>query len=99
METTVSQYRRQSGGKEMTEEQFAILFAELMEKIGDNGEHMGLARKLARNYPRIEELELLRKGLDDSFGVLQIVMKYLMFDLEATRRERDRLIAQIGDEE
>jgi len=83
----------------MTEEQFAILLAELMEKIGDNGEHIGLARKLARKYPRIEELELLRKGLDDSYSVLRIVIKYLMFDVEATRRERDRLIAQIGDQE
>ena len=83
----------------MTEKQFAIMLAELMEKIGDNGDHIGLSRKLARNYPRIKELDLLRLGLDETFSVLRIVMKYLMFDLEATRRERDRLIAQIGDAE
>lgn len=83
----------------MTEAQFGILFVELMEKIGDNGDHIGLSRKLARNYPRIKELDLLRIGLDDTFSVLRIVMKYLLFDVEATRRERDRLIAQIGDAE
>ena len=83
----------------MTEKQFAIMLAELMEKIGDNGDHIGLSRKLARNYPRIKELDLLRLGLADTFGVLRIVMKYLLFDVEATRRERDKLIAQIGDAE
>ncbi len=86
-------------GKEMTEAQFDILLAELMKKIGENGDYIGLARKLARSYPRIKDLELLRMGLDESFGALRIIMKYLMFDLEATRRERDRLITQIGDQE
>lgn len=83
----------------MTEAQFKIVFAELLEKIGDNGEHIGLARKMARKYPRIEELELLNKGLDETFCALRIVMQYLLLDIEATRRERNRLIAQIGDTE
>ena len=83
----------------MTEEQFSILLAELMEKIGDNGDHIGLARKLARKYPRIKELKSLNDGLGETFSALRIVMNYLLFDIEATRRERDRLIAQIGDAE
>jgi len=83
----------------MTEKQFDILLAQLMEKIGENGEHIGLARKLARSHPRIKDLELLTKSLDDSYSLLRIVIKYLMFDVEATRRERDRLITQLGDQE
>lgn len=83
----------------MTEKQFAILLAELMEKIEDNGDHIGLSRKLARNHPRIKDLDLLRLGLDETFSALRIVMKYLLFDIEATRRERDILIAKIGDAE
>ena len=83
----------------MTEAQFGILLAELMEKIGENGDHIGLARKLSRSHPRITDLELLTKSLDDSYGVLRIVIKYLMLDVEATRRERDRLITQLGDQE
>lgn len=83
----------------MNDTQFSILLAELMEKIGEDGDYLCLVRKLSINYPRIKELESLRRDLDDSFGVLRIVVKYLLFDLEATRRERNRLIAQIGDKE
>jgi len=83
----------------MTEDQFSILLAELMEKIGENGEHICLARKLARSHPRIKDLELLTKNLDDSYSILRIVIKYLILDVEATRRERDRLMTQLGDQE
>lgn len=83
----------------MKDEYFGAMFSELMIKIGENGDHIGLARKLSRGYPRIKDLDLLRKGLDESFSVLRIVIQYLLFDLEATRRERDRLITQLGDRE
>lgn len=83
----------------MKDDNFGTVLSELMVKIGDNGEHVGLARKLARSYPRIKDLDLLRKGLDESFGILRIAIQYLLFDIEATRRERDMLIAQIGDAE
>ena len=34
--------------------------------------------------------------VQDALGQLRLDMKYLMFDLEATRRERDELRAQLG---
>ena len=83
----------------MKEENFRDMLSELMIKIGENGDYIGLARKLARGYPRIKDLDLLRKGLDESFSVLRIVIQYLLFDLEATRRERDMLLTQLGDKE
>jgi hypothetical protein len=36
--------------------------------------------------------------VQDALGQLRLDMKYLMFDLEATRRERDELRAQLGGE-
>jgi len=36
--------------------------------------------------------------VNDAFGQLRLDMKYLMFDLEATRRERDTLKNKLGEE-
>lgn len=35
-------------------------------------------------------------AVQDSLGQLRLDMKYLMFDLEATRRERDQYRRQLG---
>ncbi|HTU26830.1 MAG TPA: transcriptional regulator [Pirellulales bacterium] len=37
--------------------------------------------------------------VQDALGQLRLDMKYLMFDLEATRRERDEYRRQAGDEQ
>ena len=35
--------------------------------------------------------------VNDAFGQLRLDVKYLMFDLEATRRERDELKERLGE--
>jgi hypothetical protein len=84
----------------MDKELFAAMLKDLMEKLGDErGSHMHFANHLMTKYPEVNELQQLTKGLTSSFAVLRIVLKYLMFDIEATCREKDQLIAQLGDQE
>ena len=53
--------------------------------------------------PLIEETKPKQKTIkdsadqiSDSFAELRICLKYVLFDLEATRRERDRLYRQLN---
>ena len=60
--------------------------------------------KLEAAAQRVVESTQRRKRIlnlvQEALSQLRLDMKYLMFDLEATRRERDELQAQIdGDEE
>jgi hypothetical protein len=59
------------------------------------------ARDLAPLVARVTESTKRRRRIltlvQDALGQLRLDMKYLMFDLEATRRERDEYLAQLED--
>ncbi|MCA9191344.1 MAG: transcriptional regulator [Planctomycetales bacterium] len=50
---------------------------------------------------RVTESSIRRRRIltlvQEALGQLRLDMKYLVFDLEATRRERDRFLEQLGD--
>ena len=71
----------------MTEEQFAKMFEELMEKIDNGpGSHINTLLQIAKQHTAIKKLQEVIVGLDESLGAIRLILKYLMFDLEATRR-------------
>jgi hypothetical protein len=57
-------------------------------------------QKLSPTLKRVQESHRRRKSVlklvQDAMSQLRLDMKYLVFDLEATRRERDELIEQDG---
>jgi hypothetical protein len=62
---------------------------------------LDLAREQVRELPspteREEKLRQTVAGLQDSMDELRLAMKCLIFDLEATRRERDLLQRENGE--
>ncbi|MCP4175817.1 MAG: transcriptional regulator [Fuerstiella sp.] len=80
--------------------------AELVE-LGDliRGIDIDAARheELQALYSRVTESALRRRRIlglvQEALSQLRLDVKYLMFDLEVTRRERDELQAQIEGEE
>jgi len=82
----------------MTDEQFAKMMEELMAKIdGGPGSNTEVLAKLAEKHTAIKEFQKAINEINDSLAAVRIVLKYLMFDLEATRRERDELRMKLED--
>jgi hypothetical protein len=58
-------------------------------------------RQVASSLERVVESTRRRRRIlnlvQDALGQLRLDMKYLMFDLEATRRERDEYRRQVGE--
>lgn len=78
--------------------------AELAE-LGELLEGLDGERKaeLVRSFERVTESVLRRRRIlglvQEALSQLRLDVKYLMFDLEMTRRERDELQARIEGEE
>ena len=77
----------------MNEQDFQTKLSQLINQIdelpeGQRGELRKLAEETRNRHDKIRETI---KGLQDSLDYLRLSVKYLVFDLEATRRENDYL--------
>lgn len=82
----------------MNEEQFTQMLEEIMGKIENcPGSHAEALEKLAKRNEVAKEIQEVIGGLNESLGAIRLIIKYLVFDLEATRRERDKLRMTLED--
>jgi len=77
----------------MNEQEFHARLGELMEQIDHLPEHeRDRLRELAgETRQRHEKMRETISGLQESLDHLRVSVKYLVFDLEATRRENESL--------
>lgn len=84
----------------MTKEQFEIMMSQVMAKLDDGpGSHTDVLKQMAERYTTCRELQELVTTMDESLLFIRTILKYMVFDLEATRRERDELRTILGDQE
>lgn len=82
----------------MNEEKFAQILDEIMSKIEDGpGSHSEAFRKIAERNEALKELQKVASDLEESMGAIRLIIKYLVFDLEVTRRERDAFRMKLED--
>ncbi len=77
----------------MDEMTFQKKLAELVQEIGNipEDDRAKLQTLAAQSKERHEKLKQTVMGLQDSIDYLRLSIKYLLFDLEATRRENGYL--------
>ena len=77
----------------MSEEEFQAKLAELMGEISTlpPAEREKLEQLACETRQRHERLKATVNGLQESLDYLRLSIKYLVFDLEATRRENGYL--------
>jgi hypothetical protein len=77
------------GGEKMDEQAFQMKLAELMSKIKElpEQERPTLERLAEEAKKRRERIQSSVAELQESLDYLRLTVKYLVFDLEATRRE------------
>jgi len=85
----------------MDEEQFQKKLAELMQEIGslpdkDREKLESLAEETVRRHRELKENV---DAVQESINYLRLCIKYILFDLEATRRENGYLRAMLQNEE
>lgn len=82
-----------AGGRKMDESTFQKKLAELVHEIGNIPEEdrVRLQTLAAETRQRHEKLKQTVSSLQDSIDYLRLSIKYLLFDLEATRRENGYL--------
>ncbi|MCH2134809.1 MAG: hypothetical protein MK116_13795 [Phycisphaerales bacterium] len=73
----------------MNEQVFQERFAQLLKRINAMPDEQKVGLAVPAVEPDAQEAEVARaiKELQDSLDFLRLSVKYLMFDLEATRRE------------
>ncbi|QNN24188.1 transcriptional regulator [Planctomycetales bacterium ZRK34] len=84
----------------MDEKQFQVKLAELMSEISTlpAGERAKLEELAAATQNRHQKLRKTVTDLQESLDYLRLSIKYLMFDLEATRRENNYLRKMLEEE-
>lgn len=77
----------------MNEQEFQQKLGELITQIGaaPDNERDGLLRLAEETKSRHERMKKTITDLQDSLDYLRLSVKYLVFDLEATRRENQYL--------
>ena len=77
----------------MNETDFQTKLGELIAQIDElpNGQREELQKLAAETKERHEKIRTTIRGLQDSLDYLRLSVKYLVFDLEATRRENTYL--------
>lgn len=77
----------------MDENIFERKLTELVQEIGNipEGERAKIETLAAQTKERHEKLKKTVNSLQDSIDYLRLSIKYLLFDLEATRRENGYL--------
>ena len=85
----------------MTEEAFQARFAEARNRINElpESQRLPLLTLLAETQKRHEQVRQSFTQIHDALAEWQLMMKYLIFDREATRRERDELRRKLGDQD
>ena len=84
----------------MNQKQFETMMAELMAKLDNgSGSHVEVLAKLAQRHAAIKEITEVINSLNESLQMVRIIIKYMAFDLEATRRERDQLRTLLEDQQ
>ncbi len=83
----------------MTDETFLTRLAELNAKIETLPEanRAPLVALVEETRRRHEELKRSFAHIHDALGEWRLGMKYVLFDYEATRRERDELRRRLGE--
>src|SRR5215207_1130969 len=84
---------RGRGSRAMTESEFQTKLAELMGEITTlpSAERKKLEKLASETRERHERLRATVSTLQESLDYLRLSIKYLVFDLEATRRENGYL--------
>ena len=84
----------------MDESTFQMKLAELVKEIGDmpEAERTKLEALAQQTKQRHEKLKATVTSLQDSIDYLRLSIKYLLFDLEATRRENEYLRKMLEEE-
>ncbi|MEO1129241.1 MAG: hypothetical protein AAFX05_05955 [Planctomycetota bacterium] len=84
----------------MNEQEFQAKLGELITQIDQlpDGQREQLQRLAEETRARHEKIRSTVKGLQDSLDYLRLSVKYLVFDLEATRRENTYLRKMLGTE-
>lgn len=84
----------------MNEETFQRKLAELIAEIGTlpETERGKLEILAAQTRQRHEQLKETVTNLQESIDFVRLAIKYLLFDLEATRRENEQLKKIIEDQ-
>lgn len=87
----------------MDEKQFEQLLEELMSNIDDGPfSNTEMSAQIANKHlPTNQSLKVhdFIHEINDSLGTIRIIIKYLLFDIEATRRERDELRMLLEDQD
>lgn len=87
------------GRKKMDEKQLSRILDEFIGKIEDNpGSHTDVFSQIAKRHVAMKEFKEGLSELNESLGAIRLILKYLVFDLEATRRERDQLRMLLEDQ-
>ena len=83
----------------MNEETFQRKLAELIAEIGTlpAGEQDKLGMLAAQTRQRHNQLKQTVSSLQESIDFVRLSIKYLLFDLEATRRENTQLRKMLDD--
>jgi len=84
----------------MDAQRFQTTLNELLSEIGSlpEGERAGLEALAKEGQRRHEKLKQTVSSLQDSLDYLRLSIKYLLFDLEATRRENSYLRRMLEEE-
>ncbi|MCB9846539.1 MAG: transcriptional regulator [Phycisphaeraceae bacterium] len=77
----------------MNEQEFHAKLGELISQINElpDEDRVRLERLAHETQERHEKMRKTVRGLQESLDHLRLSVKYLVFDLEATRRENDYL--------
>ena len=84
----------------MDEQGFQSKLNELLQEMGSmpDGRSSKLEELTAEARQRREKIKATVSSLQDSMDYLRLSIKYLLFDLEATRRENDYLRKMLEEE-
>ena len=84
----------------MDESTFQMKLAELVKEIGEmpEAERSKLEALAQQTKQRHDKLKATVTSLQDSIDYLRLSIKYLLFDLEATRRENEYLRKMLEEE-
>jgi len=84
----------------MNQEQFETMMAQVMAKLEEGpGSHLDVLAAMAQRHAAVKELGQVVGDILESLQFVRLVLKYMAFDLEATRRERNQLRMMLEDQD
>jgi hypothetical protein len=84
----------------MNREEVDGMLKELLQKIDSGpGSHSDALKQVVKQHVGLKEFKGIIAEINESFNVTRLVIKYLMFDVEATSRERDQLRMLLEDKD